>query len=276
MSAQDALRAAVARLRAAGVEDAAGDARRLMEHAAGITPGLLSTQRERVDEAALARFAGLVAQRESRVPVAQIIGRRAFFGRDFRVTEATLDPRPETEHLVEQALAEPFSLVLDLGTGTGCILLTLLAERPGSRGIGTDISAAALAIARENADRLGLGDRARFHHGDWLEGLGMDGFDLVVSNPPYIAGSEMASLAPELRLHEPRAALTDEGDGLAAYHVIARDLPEVMAPGGRLVLEIGHEQGVTVPAILARAGFAEIRLHRDLAGKPRIVTARAI
>ncbi|MBW7921699.1 MAG: peptide chain release factor N(5)-glutamine methyltransferase [Rubellimicrobium sp.] len=272
MTPREALRDAVARLRVAGVEDAAGDARRLLEHAGGIAPGLLSAHVDGIDAQALARFAALVARRAAREPVAQIIGRRAFYGRDFRVTADTLDPRPETEHLVETALAAPFARVLDLGTGTGCILLTLLAERPGATGTGTDISAPALAVAHENAARLGVAGRARFHHGDWFAGLAQTGFDLVVSNPPYIAAAEMPDLAAELA-HEPRAALTDEGDGLGAYRAIAAGAGAVMVPGGRLVLEIGHAQGDAVRALLARAAFAGISLHRDLSGKPRIIAA---
>jgi len=273
MTARAALRAAIARLREAGVEDPAGDARRLLEHAAGIAPGLLSAHLDRIDAQALARFAALAARRADRQPVAQLTGRREFFGRGFRVTPDTLDPRPETEHLVEAALGQPFARVLDLGTGSGCILLTLLAERPGATGTGTDISAAALAVARENAASLGVADRARFRHGDWLAGLAGDRFDLVVSNPPYIGAAEFETLAPELRRHEPRLALTDEGDGLAAYRAIAAGAAAVMVPGARLLLEIGHEQGDAVAALLAGAGFADIRLRRDLAGKPRVMAA---
>lgn len=275
MTPRDTLRLAVARLRAAGVEDAASDARRLLEHAAGIAPGLLSAQIERADPAALARFAALIARRENREPMAQITGCRAFYGREFRVTADTLDPRPETEHLVEQALAQPFARLLDLGTGTGCILLTLLAERPGTTGIGSDISAPALAVAQANAHALGLQDRAAFHQADWFHGLPEGRFDLIVSNPPYIAASEMPGLAPELR-HEPQFALSDGGDGLAAYRAIAAGAPAYLAPRGRLVLEIGHRQAPAVAAILDAAGFGDITLHHDLAGQPRIVTATRV
>lgn len=272
MKAREALREAVVRLREAGVEDAAGDARRLMEHAGGIAPGMLSAHADRIDAGTLARFAGFIERRAAREPVAQITGRRAFFGREFLVTADTLDPRPETEHLVELALAAPFTRVLDLGTGTGCILLTLLAERPEATGIGTDVSPAALAVAAENAGRLGVVDRATFHQADWFAGLAETGFDLVVSNPPYIAASEMPDLAPELR-HEPRRALTDEGDGLSAYRAIVAGAGRVLVRGGRLLLEIGHTQANAVRSLLSAPGFGAITLHHDLSGKPRVVAA---
>ncbi len=270
-----ALREAVQRLRAAGVEDAAGDARRLMEHAAGIGAGTLALHLpDRIPAAALPRFAQLVARRAARVPVAQITGQRAFYGRSFAVTGDTLDPRPDTELLVDLALAEPFARVLDLGTGTGCILLTLLAERPASHGTGCDISEAALEVARANAGALGVEARARLLRSDWFAALPAGRFDLIVANPPYIAAAEMAGLSPEVREHEPRHALTDGGDGLGAYRAIAAGAPAWLEPGGRLLLEIGHGQGTAVAALLAGAGFAGVRVHPDLAGRDRVVGAR--
>lgn len=273
MTAREILRAAIARLRAAGVEDAAGDARRLLEHAAGIPPGMLSVRLPGVlpPETANA-FATMIAARAERRPVAQITGTRAFHGRDFRVTPDTLDPRPETEILVDLALGTPFAQVLDLGTGTGCILLTLLAERPQARGIATDLSPAALAVARHNAAALGLADRADFVLSDWFAAVAGT-FDLIVSNPPYIAAHEMADLSPEVRDHEPRLALTDGADGLTAYRALAAGAPAHLAPGGRLLVETGWRQGPAVAAIFRAAGLADVAIHPDLEGRDRVVSA---
>jgi release factor glutamine methyltransferase len=204
--------------------------------------------------------------------MAQITGERLFWGRSFRVTGATLDPRPETEVLVAAALAEPFARVLDLGTGTGCILLSLLADRPGTAGLGVDVSPAALAVAVENAARLGV--VAEFRLSDWFAGVA-GRFDLIVSNPPYIAAAEMAGLAPEVRDWEPHLALTPGGDGLDAYRAIAGGVAAHLEPGGRLLLEIGPTQAAEVAALLAAAGLAGIEVLADLDGRDRVVAARA-
>jgi release factor glutamine methyltransferase len=202
--------------------------------------------------------------------VAQIIGRRAFWGRDFRVTAAVLDPRPETETLIARALAGPApATILDLGTGRGAILVTLLAELPAARGLGTDIDPAALAVAAENAARHGVADRAGFRHADWTDGI--EGrFDLVVSNPPYIAAAEIAGLAPDVRDWEPRHALTAGPTGLEAYARIAGGLAGLLAPHGRGLLEIGAGQGAAVTALMRSAGFTA-SVHRDLDGRDRVV-----
>jgi release factor glutamine methyltransferase len=271
--ASAALAAAVARLRAAGVEDPARDARRLLAHALGIAPDRLALALDAPLGAAASTFAAAVAARAARQPVAQIVGRREFRGRTFRVTSDVLDPRPETEALVEAALAEPFATVLDLGTGSGCILLTLLAERPAATGLGTDLSAAALAVAVANAEALGLAGRAAFRQADWFDGV-TGRFDLIVSNPPYIAEAELPALAPEVRDWEPLSALSPGGDGLAAYRAIAAGGRDRLTPGGRLVVEIGAGQGGSVPAIFAAAGWRDITLSHDLAGRPRVVAAR--
>jgi release factor glutamine methyltransferase len=201
------------------------------------------------------------------------VGARAFWGREFRVTRDVLDPRPETETLVALALAEPFARVLDLGTGSGCILVTLLAERPGARGVGTDISPEALLIAGENAARHGVEERVVLTPSDWFADIG-GRYDLIVSNPPYIAEGEMAGLAPEVRDFEPRGALTDEGDGLGAYRVLAAGAPGHLAPGGRLLVEIGPTQGAAVSRLFAEAGLERVAVHPDLDGRDRVVAAR--
>ncbi len=273
MTARDALKAALDRLHAAGVPDAVADARRLLEHAAGLAPGMLTTHADRIDAAALARFATLIERRAARVPVSHLTGHRDFYGRRFCVTPDTLDPRQDTEILIGQALSEPFARVLDLGTGTGCILLTLLAERPGTTGIGADISPAALAVARRNAAALGLEGRAGLILSDWW-GSVTGTFDLIVSNPPYIAAGEMDTLSPEVRDHEPHLALTDGADGLGAYRAIATGLHDYLAPGGRLIVEIGFMQARDVSGILAAAGLTQIEVHKDLEARDRVITAR--
>lgn len=274
MTGAGALAAAIPRLAAAGVETPALDARRLLAHAAGIAPDRLTLHlHDPLTPAAIAAFERSLAARAARQPVAQIIGERAFYGRVFRITPDTLDPRPETEHLVAGALAEPFRHVLDLGTGSGCILLSLLGERPLASGVGVDRSAAALAVAEGNAARLGLAGRARFLASDWFASV--EGrFDLIVSNPPYVTEAEWATLAPEVREWEPRGALTPGGDGLAAYRAIARGAAGHLLPGGRLLFEVGIAQGGAVAAILAAEGFADIAVLPDFSGRDRVVGAR--
>lgn len=269
MTGSEALRAAVARLAAAGVPEAAGDARRLLAHAMGVAAGRLTlVLPDELSSEVAAEFHALVARRAARVPVGQLVGRRTFWGREFRVTADVLDPRPETEVLVAEALARPFSRVVDLGTGTGCILLTLLAERPGAEGTGVDLSAAALAVAEGNARDLGLA--ARFVRSDWWAGVAGD-FDLIVSNPPYIAAAEMTGLAPEVRDHEPAMALTDGGDGLGAYRAILAGAMAHLAPGGRVLLEIGPTQGAAVVKLAAAAGLPGGRVLSDWDGRDRVV-----
>jgi release factor glutamine methyltransferase len=265
------LAVAVQRLQAAGVPEPAGDARRLLAHALGVAQGRLTlVLPDPVSSDVAAVLDALVARRAARVPVAQLTETRAFWGRAFRVTADVLDPRPETEMLVAQALARPFARVLDLGTGSGCILVTLLAERTGAQGVGLDMSAAALEVATGNARTHGVETRATFLRSDWCaaaEGL----FDLIVSNPPYIALSEMADLSPEVRDHEPHLALTDGGDGLGAYRVILKQAPLHLAPGGRMLFEIGAGQGAAVVALARAAGFTAPRILPDLDGRDRVV-----
>jgi len=271
--ADAALRAAVARLKAAGVADPARDARLLLAHAMGISPDrLLLHLAEPLEAGAMGRFDVAVTARAARRPLAQIVGRRAFWGRDFMVTSDVLDPRPETETLVAAALEQPYGRVLDLGTGSGCILLSLLAERHDAEGLGVDVSDAALAVARRNAAVLGVADRVRFRIGDWCTGL-RERFDLVVANPPYLAALEIEGLAPEVRDWEPPGALSPGGDGLGAYRAIAAGVGQVIAPGGRLLLEIGPTQAPAVTAILRHAGLSVAPPLPDMDGRPRVLLA---
>jgi release factor glutamine methyltransferase len=273
MTGAEALSAATRRLGEAGIEGAARDARRLLAHALEIAPDRVTLiLPDAIEPSALAGFEALVDRRLAREPVSQITGRRAFYGREFRVTRDTLDPRPETELVVATALERPFVKMLDLGTGTGCILLSCLAGMPFATGTGTDVSEGALAVAAENAETLGLTRRARFCRSDWFAGV-TGRFDLITSNPPYIAEGEMAGLAPEVRDWEPRGALTPGGDGLDAYRAIAAGAGARLMAGGRLVLEIGPTQGVAVAALLRAQGFAEPDVRRDLDGRDRVVVA---
>lgn len=215
-------------------------------------------------------FAALIARRAKREPISQILGTRAFWNAEFEVSSDVLDPRPDTETLIEAALGEPWQTVLDLGTGSGCILLSLLAERGGSRGTGSDISAAALQVARRNCLKLGLVDRAQLQLSDWfvqIEGA----FDLIVSNPPYISAQSYQTLDPELRLFEPKLALTPGGDGLDPYRVITACAPDHLTPGGALIVEIGFDQSAAVSGLFQAAGFKNIEVMRDLGGKERVI-----
>ncbi len=267
----EALRAAVPNLAEAGVQDPARDARLLLAHAVGIGADRMTLHLGDVlGPEAAARFATAIEARCLRQPVSQIIGERQFWGRGFRVTPDVLDPRPDTETLVEVALQTRFGRVLDLGTGSGAILLTLLAERSGATGIGSDLSPAALQVAQGNARRHGLSDRAEFLCSDWFSAV-TGTFDLVVSNPPYIAESEIAGLSPEVRDWEPTLALTPGGDGLAAYRAIAAGLGAHLAPGGTLAVEIGPTQAEAVKAILAATGLEGIRHLCDIDGRDRVV-----
>lgn len=273
MTGNEALRLAIPRLASAGIPDAPRDARALLAHAAGIAPDRLTLHLAApLSPQAEQAFAQAITRRASREPVSHITGTRLFWGRTFRVTPDTLDPRPETEILVEEALKEPFLKLLDLGTGTGCILLSCLAGMPMAQGTGTDIHPATLQVAEENARVLNLTNRARFLLSDWFAQV-PGRFDLILSNPPYIAEEEMADLSPEV-LHEPRRALTPGGDGLAAYRAIAKGAPARLMPGGRLIVEIGPTQGAQVAALFAAQGLTDIRILPDLDSRDRVVTAR--
>lgn len=273
-SVAQALAAGVTTLRDAGVDDPAGDARHLMAQALGVERMRLTLHLpDSLDKETCTHFQSLVSRRAARAPLSHIRGHRAFYGRTFRISDQVLDPRPDTETLIGLALMDPFQRVLDLGTGSGAILLTLLAERPRATGLGVDISGTALDVARANAVTLGVADRCELILSDWCEGVSGT-FDLLVSNPPYIAADEMAGLDPEVRDHEPLIALSDGADGLTAYRMIAMQAGPHLAPDGRLLVEIGARQGDAVTAILAAAGFADIAVHRDLNHKDRVVSGR--
>jgi len=212
----------------------------------------------------------MIARRALGEPVSHLVGGRLFLDRWFTVTRDVLDPRPETEVLVLEALQKPFADVLDLGTGSGAILLSLLAERTDATGLGVDLSDAALTVARRNAHDLGVASRARLVRSDWFAQV--DGtFDLIVSNPPYIARDEMPGLDRDVRDHEPRIALTDESDGLEAYRRIAAGAAAHLRPRGWVMVEIGPTQALAVRDLLAGGGFDRIGARQDFDGRDRVI-----
>lgn len=272
ISGSVALVEAAKRLKGAGVSDPATDARILLAHALEIERSRLTlVVQETLSPNVVTRFEALVAARENRQPVSQLIGTRAFYGHQFKVTPDVLDPRPDTELLIEVALEHPFTRALDLGTGTGCILLTLLAETEAT-GLGTDVSRAALEVARENAEALDLASRASFHVSDWFTDIPAQTFDVVVSNPPYISAKAMQTLAPEVRDWEPHGALTPGGDGLGPYKILTQNAPEFISANGRLIVEIGFDQGPQVAQMFEQAGFAQVAVSNDLSGHQRVVS----
>ena len=266
-----ALCAATRRLRAAEVEQPRRDARLLLAEALRLPPERLLTSPERtLDDLEAATFESLVARRASREPVSRILGRREFWGLSFRLSPETLDPRPDSETLVEAALgrlsARRPSRLLDLGTGSGCLLLALLSERPESWGLGVDLSPAALATARTNALDLGLSRRAAFAVMDWTAAV-VGPFDAILCNPPYV--EEGAGLAPEVAVYDPPGALYAGSDGLVAYRQLVPGLPALLAPEGWALLELGAGQAAAVSALGRAAGFSKIEIKADLSGTPR-------
>lgn len=261
-------------LRAAAIETPRMEARLLLAHAMGCRQeDLLRDPRAAVPAPAAARFGDLLRRRLDHAPVAHLLGVQEFWSLPFAVSPATLIPRPDSEALVEAALEafpDPAVLrrVLDLGTGTGCLLLAVLSEFPAATGLGLDRVPAAAALARENAARLGLGDRARFVAADWAAPI-IGRFDLVLSNPPYIESATIPGLMPEVARHEPASALDGGADGLDAYRAIAAALPGLLAPRGRAILELGQGQEAAVTAIAAAHGLRSLGCRADLGGVPR-------
>ncbi|HEX7887691.1 MAG TPA: peptide chain release factor N(5)-glutamine methyltransferase [Phenylobacterium sp.] len=272
-----AWKSAKARLEAAGLAGPVIDARLLVEAAAEATRVDIVTDPHRaLTPAQEARLEEYLARREHREPVSHILGRKGFWKIMLGVTKDVLTPRPDTETVVEYALRDfPEQArwsVLDLGVGSGAILLALLAERPAAKGLGVDVSEEALAVARDNAASLGLANRVALLRGDWTAGLGSDAFDLVVSNPPYIATDVIATLEPEVRDHEPRLALEGGVDGLDHYRILAPEILRVLKPGARFAVEIGYDQKDAVEVLFKAAGAVFVETIRDLGDRDRVVT----
>lgn len=278
MPLHEALRRLARDFAAASLAEPDADAALLLEEATGLSRvALLSGGERLLGEAAAAALARLAARRLAREPVHRILGRRAFWTLDLTVTPAVLDPRPDTETLVEAALDLAAALrprrILDLGTGSGAVLCALLTEWPDAVGIGVDRSVDACRVALGNAAACGLGGRALIAAGDWGAGLA-GSFDVIVSNPPYIRSDAILGLAPEVRDHDPVLALDGGPDGLAAYRAIAPVAACLLAPGGLLAVEVGWTQAADVAALLMQVGFADVGRRRDLGGHERVVSGR--
>ena len=269
--------AAKDRLKNVQIDQPAIDARLLLEVAADVTRTDIITDPYRVltpeQEATLDDF---LNRRAAREPVSHIIGRKGFWKILLQVNKNVLTPRPETEVIVDEVLKafpEQMSFnMLDLGVGSGTILLAVLAERPAGKGLGIDVSEEALAVARENAANLDLAGRVALLRGDWTNGLGDDSFDLVVSNPPYIATHVIETLEPEVRDHEPRLALDGGPDGLDAYRFLAGEILRVLKPGAMFAVEIGYDQSEAVETLFKQAGAQNVRTIKDLSVNDRVVT----
>ena len=278
------LRDAAVALASAGIDNVRFEARLLLARAAGLSvEQLVARGGDPAPAAVVTALRELTARRVRREPMAYILGEREFWGLAFKVSPAVLVPRPDSETLIETALelvpdrTRPLRL-LDLGVGSGCLLLTLLREYPEATGVGMDASEAALAMARENAEALGVAARARLTLGDWrqpdwIERLGGP-FDLLVSNPPYIESRTIDGLMPEVARHEPRLALDGGTDGLDAYRLIAAAAPRLIVPGGWLLAEGGEGQASDIAGIFAAAGLSPQPARKDLAGVERVVPAK--
>ena len=265
------------RLKEAGIDQPAIDARLMLEVAAGVsrTDIITDPYRELTAEQ-VATLDDYLERRARREPVSHIIGRKGFWKILLSVTKDVLTPRPETEVIVDEVLkAFPETMafnLLDLGVGSGSMLMAILAERPAAKGLGIDISEEALAVARENAANLDLDGRLALMRGDWTTGLGDASFDVVVSNPPYIPTAHIDTLEPEVRDHEPRLALDGGSDGLSAYRALAPEILRVLKPGGLFCVEIGFDQSADVEILFKAAGAQNVRTVKDLSTHDRVVT----
>jgi release factor glutamine methyltransferase len=273
---RDIMREAAQRLAAAGVEGAARDVRLLLAQALGVEPvEVILRETDAVDATGLDAFEQLVKRREVGEPVSRIRGWREFHGHRFAITGDVLDPRPETELLVDEGIKRlpEGGRVIDLGVGSGCILLSVLAARADASGVGVDLSPRAVEVARDNAESLGLSAGAQIILRSFAEPQG-EWFDLALSNPPYIADAELASLAPDVRNHDPAMALSPGPDGLAAYRVILAGMPGWLKPGGWIGFEVGANQAGDVSRLMRDAELVAIEEFDDLAGIPRALFGR--
>ncbi len=266
--------------KAAGIETPALDARILLAAVAGLKPTAMALSGEQVLTTPQAdQLATFKAARLTHKPISKILGKRAFWKKEFIVNAHVLDPRADSEALIEQALqrlpdGQPMD-ILDLGTGSGCLLLSLMAERPMLKGIGADISPDALKVAHDNHLALGIGTRAAFVESDWfsrIEGR----FDMIIANPPYISDAEMRTLDEAVAAHDPYLALHGGTDGLDAYRAIMQQIADFLHPSGWLIFEIGAQQSAAVLGLMAAAGLGKTSVHQDLAGRDRVVCGQLL
>ena len=270
----DFLQAAQKQLADAGVDNPVLDSRLLTAHALGYDRLQLLTQsNDTMSKMDLLKASVLIARRAAHEPVGRIMGLREFWGLEFGLNEATLEPRPDSETLIETALKlcppSDITRILDLGTGTGCLLLSLLNEYPNVTGMGIDVAPRAVEQASLNAQKLDLASRATFKVGNWFEGI-EDVFDILISNPPYIRHGEIAHLETDVRAHDPILALDGGIDGLAPYRHMIPQLQRFLKPRGVVIFEIGYDQTHDVSALLTAAGFSEVTVHKDLGGNDRL------
>lgn len=272
-----AWKGAQARLKAAGVDSPSIDARLLLEAATGAgRVDILTDPYREVDADKIAALDAMIDRRVRREPVSRILGKKGFWKIMLTVTPDVLSPRPDTETLLDVIVRafppqRAFEMI-DLGTGSGAILLATLMERAGARGVGTDISTEAIAVARENAANLDLNGRCTFIRTDWAAGFAEDSFDLVVSNPPYIPTGDIPGLDPEVREHDPHLALDGGPDGLQPYRDLAPEIARILRPEGVFAVEIGWDQGAQVKALFEAAGFTGVKVVKDLGDRDRVVT----
>jgi release factor glutamine methyltransferase len=272
----DAVAEAAARLAAAGIEDGRREARLLVALALGVDPAVVWGFPERsLDESARRRLSGFLTRRAAREPLSRLRGTREFWSLDFALSPETLDPRPDSETLIEAALEllpdrQAALRAVDFGTGTGCLLLAFLSEFPNATGMGVDIQPGAVAVARRNAAALGLKERARFMVGAWDEAIS-GAADVILANPPYIPSKEIETLAPEVALYEPRRALDGGPDGLAAYRILLSASRRLLVPGGLALFETGAGQAEVVADLAVERGLQVRAVKRDLAGIDRCV-----
>jgi len=273
-----AVRDAARQFEDAGVDHPMLDVRILICHALGIDRARMATSGERMlSEEERKTIRSMIGRRCRREPVARILGRREFWSLPFGLNEATLEPRPDSETIIEVTLKKLAGRqdvsILDAGTGTGCLLLALLHELPQATGVGADVNPQAVEQARDNAAALGLDTRAVIRISNWLDNIVSDRFDVIVSNPPYIQSQDIPTLMPEVRNYDPLLAMDGGSDGLDAYHALIPQLSQRLKPGGFVVFEVGEGQAQSVGELLTQHGFKDISFHEDLGGITRCVAA---
>ena len=275
MKVQELLIASQAKLRECGISDPIRDARLLLADCLELRPQNLNLLNDSyISEIKISKFRRMVKERCKRKPVSKILGYRSFWGRDFEINENVLDPRGDTETLIELILDCKFENMLELGTGSGAIAITVLAERPEVTCVATDISEYAIKTASTNSKRHGVESRLKLLHSNWFEKIS-GSFDVIVSNPPYISSEEYAQLSAEVVKYDPKISLTLGGDGLEAYREILSQALEKLSKNGHIFLEIGYTQANAVGHLFREAGFQQIKVHKDLGSRDRVISAKA-